>query len=41
VSVEIVTSCINCVTPGNLLATFVLIVIGAGLVVRSEMKAKA
>lgn len=36
-NIEIVTSCINCVAPGNLFATLV-VVIGAGVAVRAELQ---
>ncbi len=32
----IVTSCINCISPGSLSATFVLIVFGAGIALTAE-----
>lgn len=34
----IIGTCINCVAPASLLATFALIVIGAGIAVGVEMK---
>jgi hypothetical protein len=34
----IIGTCINCVAPGSLLATFALILIGAGFAVRVEMR---
>jgi glycerol uptake facilitator-like aquaporin len=34
----IIGSCINCVAPGSLLATFVVVLIGAGVVAGIEMK---
>jgi hypothetical protein len=35
---EIIGTCINCIVPGNLLATLMVLVVGIGIAVQSERR---
>jgi hypothetical protein len=35
---EIIGTCINCIAPGNLLATLTVLVVGIGIAVQSERR---